>query len=284
MTDTTSTTQTTSTTDTASGTDAVSIPDPARTDPAQRAGSGSGIRTLLAERFSAQPAWVLVTELFIGFGWLRAAVEKMIDPGWWNGDVIDGFVDSHLDASLGWYTPFASGVVLPGALLVAVVVVVAQLVAAAGLLSGRRLGLSLAVGIFLNLHFMAAGAVNPSAFYLLAQGALVLWLAERRPTFAMKRKLGLAAVAAAVLALISVPFISTIQPALVIEDPAIMYVTAGVLTVLACVRASSSISATRRENRIRSLRGGTPSGNARNLSRSCRTPASGLQDDPQSGF
>ncbi|MCB1270180.1 MAG: hypothetical protein KDB31_02060 [Microthrixaceae bacterium] len=206
------------------------------------------IRALLMGRFSAQPAWALLTEVFIGIGWLRAAVEKLIDPAWWTGQVVTDFVESHLDSSVGWYSAFASEFVVPAATVVALVVVVAQLVAAAGLISGRRLGAAIGIGIFLNLNFMAAGAVNPSAFYLLAQGSLLLWMAERRPTLAARRGLGIAALVAGGVGLISLPFVSTLHPALVIDDPAVMFVTGGILTVLACFRAGVSVASARQRH------------------------------------
>lgn len=122
-----------------------------------------------------------------------------------------------------------------------------QLVAAGGLITGRHVGIALATGIFLNLHFMAAGAVKPSALYLLAQGALVLWMAEQSPTFTAKRALGIAGLTAGLLAVVGLPFVSTVGRALVIEDPAVMFVTGGALTVLACIRASASNTAARRD-------------------------------------
>lgn len=60
-------------------------------------------------------------------------------------------------------------VVEPNVLLISVVVVVAQLFAAATLLSGRNLLAGIAVGAFLNLNFVAIGAVDPSIFYLICQ-------------------------------------------------------------------------------------------------------------------
>ncbi len=187
------------------------------------------------------PAWVVVTQLFIGLGWLRAVAEKVIDPGWWTGDVITRFVFVHGDTTLAWYQPFVEAVVLPAAPLIALVVVVGQLVAGASLVTGRRIGVGLATGIFLNLHFLAAGAVTPSAFYLLAQGALVLWLAEQTLTLVSLKRLQLVAAIAAALVGFNLPFISTVHPAAVIDDPAIMLVLGGALTALGCVLASRTI-------------------------------------------
>ncbi|NNE96757.1 MAG: hypothetical protein HKN24_12090 [Acidimicrobiales bacterium] len=201
-----------------------------------REASGT-VRQLVAERVAGLPAWVLLTQLFIGFGWLRAAAEKLIDPDWWTGGVIDAFVSTHYEGFLGWYQPFLDAVVTPAAPLIALVVVAAQLVAGMSLTTGRRLGLGLAVGMFLNLHFLAAGAVTPSAFYLLAQGALALWLAERSPTARSARALRVVSTVAMFLAGLSVPFISTVHPEHVIDDPAVMFAFGGVLATVACLLA-----------------------------------------------
>ena len=171
--------------------------------------------------------WVFVTEVFIGLGWLRAATEKLISPAWWRGDELGSFLDTHADASLPWFRPVLA-VVDAHTVAVSLLVIVLQVMAGTLVLGGRRAGL--AVGIALNLSFVAAGAVNPSAFYLLAQGSVALAAAEaaRRPP---RRRLDAAQVAAASLAIMSLPFISTIDPAVVVDDPAVMMVMLGALTV-----------------------------------------------------
>jgi thiosulfate dehydrogenase [quinone] large subunit len=196
-------------------------------------------RQLLSERFAGLPAWVVVTQLFIGLGWLRAVTEKLMDPDWWTGDVLRDFVSSHADTTLGWYAPFVNSVALPLAAGVALVVVVGQLLAGISLVTGRRLNVGLAVGMFMNLHFMAAGAVTPSAFYLLAQGALVLWLCEQKPNRFTTKALSATAVVAMFVAGLNLAFVSTIHPADVIEDPAVMFSFGGALTALACLLAAT---------------------------------------------
>lgn len=207
----------------------------------ERATVGSRIRAvveqLVEERLHGVPSWVVLTQLFIGLGWMRAVAEKVINPQWWSGDVIRDFLSDHEAVTLAWYEPFANGVLRPSAATVAVVVVVAQVVAGLSLTTGRRLTTGLTFGIFLNLNFMAAGAVTPSAFYLLAQGALALWLCEAsaRPHF---RRMASISALAFVLVLSNLPFISTLHPEEVIHDPAMMFVFGGSLTFLAVQQAS----------------------------------------------
>ena len=203
----------------------------------------SATRRLIRDRFDALPAWVVLTELFIGLGWLRAVAEKLIDPAWWRGETIERFVAEHANTTLDWYGPFLDRVVLPFTPLIAAVVVLGQLVAGLSLATGRRLGIGLAVGMFLNIHFLAAGAVTPSAFYLLGQGALALWLCEQTASGARARALRISAAVGAFVAGLNTPFISTLHPAEVIEDPAIMLAFAGALTALTCLLAAGADTA-----------------------------------------
>lgn len=187
----------------------------------------------LTARFAGQPAWAVVTEVFIGLGWLRAAASKIIDPSWWTGDYLLGFLDLHRESTLGWYAPFADLMIAPNAAFVALVVLVLQLVVAGSLLTGRHRSIGLGLSIAMNLHFVAAGAVNPSAFYLLAQGALVLWLVESWDSRRVRATLPGVAASGLAVAGFNVPFIATLHPAEVIDDPAIMFSTIGALTCLA---------------------------------------------------
>lgn len=192
---------------------------------------------LALDRVRGRPAWVVLTELFIGLGWIRAAAEKLIDPAWWRGEGIERFAALNTDRTLGWYRPFLE-LVLDLAPLVAILVIAGQIIAGLTLSSGRSLPVGLAAGMFLNLHFMAAGAVTPSAFYLLAQGALALWLCERHARPAPARALKVSAAAGAFAVGLNLPFVSTLHPHHVIEDPAVMFCLGGSLAVLTCLLAS----------------------------------------------
>jgi len=191
--------------------------------------------TMLTERFKHQPTWAAVTEIFIGLGWLRAAAAKSIDARWWDGSVIRDFLADHEGVTLSWYQPFTDVVVSPNAVLFAALVLALQLLIAASLLSSRHRLIGLAAGVGLNLHFVAAGAVNPSAFYLLAQGALVLWILEEQRRLPSADSLLLAAGSSLAVVGFNLPFVRTLDPETVIDDPAIMMATVGSLTALACL-------------------------------------------------
>jgi len=190
-----------------------------------------------------RPSWVLLIELFIGFGWLRAAIEKLIDPSWWTGDGIRVFIAEHADLAVDWYAPISTDVWYRFAAPLAVGVAALQLVAAIALVSGRRVGIGLAVGMLLNLHFVMAGAVDPSIFYLVCQGALALHLLERRRDAAATELLQWLNVGSVALAAAMIPMVRTLHPADVIADPAIVLATFGglmfVTTALVLMRRAA---------------------------------------------
>ena len=128
--------------------------------------------------------------------------------------------------------------------LVGIVVVVGQLIAGLSLVSGRFLGIGLLVGLFMNVNFLAAGAVNPSAFYLVMQGALGLWLLEQRgqraSTFTYLRAVS---IVLGGLGLGSLPYVSTLHPAKVTDDPAIMLILTALLALVAAATAHHQLSA-----------------------------------------
>jgi thiosulfate dehydrogenase (quinone) large subunit len=173
-----------------------------------------------------RPALALLPlRLFLAAGWLRAGAEKFIDQDWWTGDTLRGFLDTQHDVALPYFQPVMEGLIRPFAVEVATVVAVAQILIGLGLIFGRPLRVALWAGVVLNVIFVMAGRVNPSAFYLIMESGLlfavsigVLDRAAARPS---RRSLALV-VGWLGLAAVNVPFIETIEPAKVIEDPAMM--------------------------------------------------------------
>lgn len=203
------------------------IPAPASEPPAADASPPSAPRL-------KRPPWLIITQIFFALGWLRAVGEKVISVDWWTGETIRLFAAEHAGTTLPWFQPIMDAAV-SSAPLTALVVLLVELAVGLGLLANRRLAMALPVAIGLNLAFVAAGAVNPSAFYLVGQGAIALWLVARRPpTPGLSRGLRLATAVAVACAAVSAPAISTLHPALVIDDPAIMFAMFAGLTALAC--------------------------------------------------
>ena len=185
--------------------------------------------SILADRLDPFPPWVLLIQAFLGLGWLRAGVEKAIDGDWWRGEFLADVIDTQQGVALFWYQPFLNALVIPGVVFVSFLVLAAEFFVSAALLSGRRQGVALGIAMFLNLNFIALGVIVPSIFYLLGQGAIVLWLAEQSRRDDLTKFYAMAAFYGAALAGISIPFISTLEPAEVINDPAIVMATAGFL-------------------------------------------------------
>ncbi|CAN5863458.1 hypothetical protein BH23ACT4_BH23ACT4_07350 [soil metagenome] len=184
------------------------------------------------------PAWVVFIRLFIGIGWLRAVAEKLIEPAWRDGTEIIAFVDGYSVWTLGWYRPIVDNVIIPNFQLVLIILIAAQIFVAVTLLSGRLLAYGVGVGIFMNLNFLVAGSVDPNVFYLMGQGAIAFWLVESGPASKWRlRSLSLVAVTVYVMAMVSIPSITTIHPTRVIIDPAMMFVFLGLSAIVACDHA-----------------------------------------------
>ncbi len=43
--------------------------------------------------------------MFLGFGWLRAGIEKVIDESWWTGDQLRLFLIEHRSSALPFMEP-----------------------------------------------------------------------------------------------------------------------------------------------------------------------------------
>lgn len=186
-----------------------------------------------ADRFRSVPVAVLFPQIFLGIGWLRAAVAHGTEPGWWNGGQVAAFAEAQMADALPVYRLFLDDVVMAIPTLVAVVVVMAQLAIGLALMVNFRPVAFALGGVFLNLHFILAGQVNPSVFYIVMAMAVVLWtLALDIPvdrSYAIATRLTALAVAVVVLA---VPLARTMDPSAVIEDPALVLACLAVLLAL----------------------------------------------------
>jgi thiosulfate dehydrogenase [quinone] large subunit len=170
---------------------------------------------------------LLPLRLFLAAGWLRAAAEKVIEPNWWHGQKLRSFLDSQHHDALPFFRPVMDNVIFPYAVQVAAIVAVLQILIGLALVVGRPLRLALWTGVALNVVFVMCGKVNPSAFYLVMEAALLyavstghLGRGTRTPTARSFLVMGAWVAVAGAMA----PFVRTLQPAEVIEDPAMMLV------------------------------------------------------------
>ena len=193
---------------------------------------------------------LLPLHLFLAAGWLRAGVEKLIDPAWWTGDSLMGFLEEQHAQMLPFFVPFADHVVGPLAPFVAWLVMWMQLGIAACLFTNRHVRPALWAGIVLNVMFTMAGRVNPSAFYLVMQVTLLFALSRPVGARIALRRAAVWLVPAAMFA----PFARTIEPAHVIDDPALM------LSFVSLLAAVTTLAVTTPSSRVIEMARSTPVG------------------------
>lgn len=162
----------------------------------------------------------------------------MVDSDWWTGGVIDEFVVENSSRTVGWYRPILDVLIADYSVAWAVVVTALEILVAVSLLTSTRVDTGLAVAIFLNANFLIIGSPNPSVFYLILQSALVLWMLESSTALvASIRRLRLLSVAGVGLMLGCLPYVRTLDPAGVIDDPALVLATWSLCGVVAAVVA-----------------------------------------------
>lgn len=188
---------------------------------------------ILAQRYRGLPSWVLLAQVFLAAGWLRAVAAHGMDSAWWNGEAIDGFRSEYQELSIEWYrATIMDGPIQWWPAAVGIVVFVAQLVVALMLAFNFRPIWGLALGATINVNLVLAGATNPSVFYLIIGAVLALWHIDASVHSLSARKLTTASTLFGALALGALlPEIATVDPAHVIEDPAIVLSFLAVLWV-----------------------------------------------------
>ena len=182
---------------------------------------------------------VLPLRIFLAAGWLRAAAEKLISQKWWNGIELRSFLATQHSTALPFFRPVMDHVFAPAAIPVTVLVILGELACGIALVIGRSMRLALYTGVVMNVTFVLCGRVNPSAFYLVMEIALLFAIAGgaigRTPPRPSRHTLTFAGVWL-LLGGVFVPYIRTLEPARVIADPAIMMtflcmITASVLVI-----------------------------------------------------
>lgn len=138
-----------------------------------------------ASRKSAE-FW-LVVRLYLGYEWLMAGIEKVMNPAWFGSDAgaaMSGFVKGALAKTAGahpdvqmWYAAFLKGAVLPHLTAWSNAVAVGEVLVGIGLIVGLFTAAAAFFGFFMNLNFLLAGtvSVNPTMMLL----AIGIMLARR---------------------------------------------------------------------------------------------------------
>lgn len=166
---------------------------------------------------------MVFAQLFLAIGWLRAAVAHGMSVNWWNGTELLNFLDRNAELANPVYAAFTSLVVEPLPVLVSLVVLVAEVGIGVLLLFNVRVREAVLAGILLNLNFILAGAVNPSIFYIMLGGVVLLVPLAGEVSSERAEAMARRAVLVSTLAAVAlIPFITTIEPARVIEDPSLV--------------------------------------------------------------
>ncbi len=216
-------------------------------------------------------AYLLPLRLFIGIGWLRAGLEKLFEPGWLDGTALASFLGDQLNAGQVFF-PFYRGWIensfIPGANGLSWIIIAGQLLVGMAILSGTLTNFALLWGLFMNINFILAGQVSPSAFYVVIQTILFLgdaglvfgldhflrhkiplrllvaraessvsWKWIERPVYLILSLLSLGA------GMLAIPFIQDFSPHSV-DDPAmivlVLGVFAGLSSMISFLRLSDS--------------------------------------------
>lgn len=188
---------------------------------------------------------MLLPQLFLAAGWLRAVFAHMFDGDWWSGAEVRGFVAFETSAAIGIYRPFLNHIVLGLPTITAIIVILIELAAGLLLIANYRPLLGVLLGVFLNVQFMLAGAVNPSVFYLVLALVVVLWRMERSSSLSTSRRIArLVGLSAAVTTVSMLPFIASLSPDRAVEDPAIVLIFVSLLFAVATWWTSHRIADT----------------------------------------
>ena len=220
-------------------------------------------------------AHLLPLRLFIAFGWLRAAAEKTFNPAWFDGGTLTAVLNAQLNGNHVVFPAYAwliSNVFLPGAPVLAWIVLIGQVMVGLGLVFGAFSRGALLGALFMNLNFIALGMPSLSVFYVVIQILLLTSsggrvfgldgiahrnvmmrslvqpaqhrLGRQRDQFRLSRHLMLGlAVLSALLALCALPYAKDFSPKGSINDPAILMCVIGLYTAGQCaIRAIRGFS------------------------------------------
>lgn len=248
------------------------------------------LHALVLAEFRKDRAYLVPLRLFIGLGWLRAAVEKVLDPTWYDGVALSSFLAQQLawsQEAFPLYGTLMERVLAPAAAPIGILVIVLQLAIGLAIVVGYRTGPALLIGLGLNVNFVLAGVPDPSAFYIVIQlvlfaggagrvlgldglrmsadDALALTAGPSSRRVGDRRRLYTGvAFACVVFAAAVAPAVTSLSPATVVEDPAMILVVSGLfaaaVAALGALAAGPTAPVDPRRPRAASVRPLTPSG------------------------
>lgn len=124
-------------------------------------------------------AYLLPLRLFMGIGWMRAMIEKLMEPGWYDGSALRAFLEAQLSAGhiqFPLYETLIQTVFLPNVYTLSWIIIIGQGLVGIGIFTGTFTNLALLGGLFMNFNFILIGRVAPSAFYVVIQIVFTCWI------------------------------------------------------------------------------------------------------------
>ena len=132
-------------------------------------------------------SWLwLVLRVYIGYQWLVAGYDKMINPAWVGaqaGSALTGFLKGALAKTTGanpavqsWYATFLKDIVMPNATAFSYVVAIGELLVGIALILGIFTGIAAFFGGFMNFNYLMAGTVSTNPFlFVIATWLVLAW-------------------------------------------------------------------------------------------------------------
>lgn len=126
----------------------------------------------------------LILRIYIGWQWMIAGYEKIINPLWVGpkaGIALQGFLlgslkkssGAHPDVS-GWYAAFINGYVMHNTALISQMVAYGELLVGIALILGIFTGIAAFFGGFMNMNYLFAGTVSVNPLMFLIELFLIL--------------------------------------------------------------------------------------------------------------
>ena len=122
-------------------------------------------------------SFLIPMRIFLGSVWMRAGLEKVLSDKWFSGEELTIYLSQQIASGIiqvPGYMHLIETLFMPQAQLLSWIVVVGQLMTGLGILLGVLTNAALIGGLFMNINFVLAGSINPSAFYIVMQTVLFL--------------------------------------------------------------------------------------------------------------
>ncbi len=122
-----------------------------------------------------EKAFLLPLRLFLGLGWARTGVVKLLEPGWFSGEALTEILNGQITSNevyFPFYEALINSVFIPNIVALSWIIFIGEMLVGFALVTGTFTNAALLGGLFMNLNFVLAGWVNPSAFYIVIQVVL----------------------------------------------------------------------------------------------------------------